>query len=153
MTFGKLLLMMVIGIGYAIAVEAGLVILIVPGFFLGVRWYFASFFTALGESGNPFGLSWKLTQGSYWRTFGILFCVSVIVVVGLGVCYAIAGGLAYAFAPSVILFGPLLVATYIVALNFQALALVRWMMVLRAETVTVPSAGTYGQTLTRTEYS
>jgi hypothetical protein len=55
-----------------------LMIYILLGFF-AIRWGFYLPFVALKEEGVGIERSWKLTKGSFWRIFAILFTITVII--------------------------------------------------------------------------
>jgi hypothetical protein len=58
----------------AVGIAAGLLFLILPGIYLAVRWYFVPQAVVIEEARGPGALSgsWRLTDGFWWRTFGIL---------------------------------------------------------------------------------
>jgi hypothetical protein len=64
----------------AVGIAAGLVLLILPGIFLAVRWYFVPQAVVLEGARGPAALSrsWDLTGGFWWRTFGILVVGNLI---------------------------------------------------------------------------
>jgi hypothetical protein len=65
---------------YAVAVAVGFVLLIIPGIWLSVRWYFgAQAVAAEGRRvGAAFTRSEQLVKGSWWRVLGILLLVGLI---------------------------------------------------------------------------
>lgn len=79
------------GIVSAIAVVLGLLLLIVPGIILLVRWSAASgFVIGAGESvTGSLGASWKATAGHGWA----IFLSGIILVLGLIACSAVAGAI------------------------------------------------------------
>jgi hypothetical protein len=58
----------------AAGIAAGLLLLIVPGIYVAVRWYFVPQAVVIqGARGTgALSRSWDLTAGFWWRTFGIL---------------------------------------------------------------------------------
>ena len=65
---------------YALGVAVGLVILIVPGIYLAVRWYFAAQAAVVDGLAPASALerSGKLVDGTWWRVFGVLLLFSLI---------------------------------------------------------------------------
>jgi hypothetical protein len=70
---------------YALGVMAGLVLLIIPGLWLAVRWYFAPQAVVVDGVGPVAALrrSSQLVAGSWWRTAGLLL--------GAGLLFGFAG--------------------------------------------------------------
>ena len=64
----------------AAGVALGFAALVVPGIYLIVRWYFVPQAVVLDDERNVEALSRssELTQGSWWRTFGILVVASLV---------------------------------------------------------------------------
>lgn len=54
-----------------------LVIMVVPGFFM-LRWGFYLPYTLLEGEGVALGKSWRLTQGNFWRLFGLYLVLVVL---------------------------------------------------------------------------
>ncbi|MED4581948.1 ABC transporter ATP-binding protein [Brevibacillus choshinensis] len=54
-----------------------LVLMVVPGFFM-LRWGFYLPFTLLEGDGVALGKSWRLTQGNFWRLFGLYMVLMVL---------------------------------------------------------------------------
>ena len=63
----------------ALGIALGLV-LIVPGLYLFVRWYFVPQVVVLEEARGPEALraSSRLTEGAWWRTFALIVLVNVV---------------------------------------------------------------------------
>ena len=74
---------------YGIAVEIGFFLLFVPGFFLAIKWSQVVWCYLLSEGKNPFGESWEITKGMFWRTFLFLLVLWLVLVVLLVVTYGI----------------------------------------------------------------
>jgi hypothetical protein len=74
--FGPLVLVIVVT---AIAIGVGLLLLVVPGILLAVRLSLVvPSVVADGRRGTEaFDRSWKLTEGSFWRVFGITVAINV----------------------------------------------------------------------------
>jgi len=64
------------GIGTA----AGLVLLIIPGLFVAVRWYFVPQSVVIdgGRYNEALRGSWRLTQGFWFRTFGVIVLANIV---------------------------------------------------------------------------
>jgi hypothetical protein len=67
----------------AIGIAAGLLVLIVPGVYLAVRWYFVPQTVVIEEARGPEALSRSslLVTGFWWRTFGLVVLANVAVAV------------------------------------------------------------------------
>ncbi len=78
---------------YSVAVAAGLLLLIVPGIWLAVRWYFCAQAAVVDGLGPPDALrrSAEVVQTRWWRTFGVLLAFGVVV----GALGALGGALAH----------------------------------------------------------
>jgi hypothetical protein len=63
----------------AIGIAAGLMLLVAPGVFLAVRWYFVpqTATVELQRGADALRRSWQLVEGSWWRVFGIALLASV----------------------------------------------------------------------------
>ena len=145
LTFGGVILLIVVGIGLAIAFEIGLFLLIVPGILVFVRWQFAPLLAVIGDQGNPYARSWNITRGAFWPTFGLIVAVSCIAGLIVVIPTIIVGLVAEMLRPSAPVLGLIVGAAYIFAVNFQYLALVRWMTALRDQPMAVSTA-TFSQT-------
>ncbi|HEX2102118.1 MAG TPA: hypothetical protein VHF51_00565 [Solirubrobacteraceae bacterium] len=80
---------------YVIGVSGGLVLLIVPGVWLLVLWYFAAQ-AAVVESASPVQAvrrSTELVKGSWWRVFGLILAT--------GLLFGLAGAIATAIIGSI----------------------------------------------------
>jgi len=64
-----------------IGIVAGFALLIVPGIFLAVRWYFVAAAVVVEDkrSADALTRSWALVQGSGWRVFGILIITALAI--------------------------------------------------------------------------
>jgi hypothetical protein len=74
---------------YSLGVAVGLVALVVPGVWLGVRWYFAAQATVVDGLGPVGALrrSAEVVETRWWRTFGVVLAFALLV----GVIAAVAG--------------------------------------------------------------
>jgi hypothetical protein len=73
---------------YTVAVAVGLVLVVVPGVWLGVRWYFGAQAAVVDGLGPADALrrSAQVVETRWWRTFGVLLAFSIVTgVVGVGV--------------------------------------------------------------------
>ncbi|HKF79337.1 MAG TPA: hypothetical protein VKB17_00770 [Thermoleophilaceae bacterium] len=63
----------------ALGIALGLLLLIVPGVFLAVRWYFVPQAVVLENASGPAALaaSGRVVEGFWWRTFGIVILANV----------------------------------------------------------------------------
>jgi hypothetical protein len=67
----------------------GLLLLIIPGIYLLVRWYFTTWMVVLDERRGPDALagSGELVEGSWWRTFGIVLLANLAALVPVILIY------------------------------------------------------------------
>jgi hypothetical protein len=133
-----------LGTGYAVvlAAEIGLFLLIVPGFWFGVKWsqYIWTYLMRDGE--DPLDESWRITTGQFWETFGFFIVIGFIEVVILGVCLGIVAGLAYAMPQGAVVWCPLAFLACLFVVSFAVLAQLRWMLQLRERAGTPAVAAT-----------
>jgi hypothetical protein len=75
---------------FSIGVGLGFLVLIVPGIYLAVRWYFGpQVVVADGERGpSALGRSGEIVEGQWWSTFGRLVVLSIV---GLAVGFVVGG--------------------------------------------------------------
>jgi hypothetical protein len=68
-------------------IALGLLLLVVPGLYAGVRWYFVPQCVVVEERRGATALraSWELVAGSWWRVFGIVLLTSLIVLIPVAV--------------------------------------------------------------------
>jgi hypothetical protein len=64
----------------AVGIAAGFVLLILPGVFLAVRWFFVPQTVVIDGVRGTGALreSWELVQGFWWRTFGLVVVVNLV---------------------------------------------------------------------------
>jgi hypothetical protein len=64
------------GLGIAL----GLVLLIVPGIYVAVRWYFVAQSVVIDKARSTEALraSWRLTDGFWFRTFGVILLANIV---------------------------------------------------------------------------
>ena len=73
-----------------IGIVAGLAVLIVPGIFLAVRWYFVAATVVVEgkRGGEALQRSWDLVRGSGWRVLGILIITALAIGAATGLLQA-----------------------------------------------------------------
>jgi len=132
MTAGKVFGFIGIAIAIGVCTEAGAILLIAPGVFIYVKWSQVFWTYLLSEGKNPFGESWEITTRHLWTTFGFLIFSALAAAVPIFVIFMIPAVIA-AFFPFL---GPALLPIsffgYVYALNVLYLAMMRWMLHLRA---------------------
>jgi len=126
MTVGRLLGTIGWSLVAGVATMAGLILLIVPGLYIGVKLSLAPYFYLLDPGTNPVATAWARTGGAFWYTALMLFAVGAIVE---AVSYAVAlaiGALAVVSPMTAIVSVPLAFGLFFALLQFQYNALVRW---------------------------
>jgi len=119
---GRLLSLVVIAIGYGIAVVIGLVLLVVPGIYIGVRLSLALPACILDGKGvsESFSTGWKVAGRNMKKIFGI-FLIYFGFSIALGVVSFAAGGQTVVESPTYLLgtsfIGALLAAVYNLAIG------------------------------------
>lgn len=76
---------LVVSILYSLLVAAGLIVFVIPGLYLAVRYGFCEFFVADGRAagvGDAFRKSSDITRGERWRLFGLELALLVLNVLG-----------------------------------------------------------------------
>jgi hypothetical protein len=78
---------------YVVGVTGGLVLLVVPGIWLLVLWYFAAQAAVVEEAGPTAAVrrSAELVRGSWWRVFGLILATSLLFGVGSAIVTSIVG--------------------------------------------------------------
>ena len=63
----------------AVGVALGLLLLVIPGIYLAVRWFFVPQAVVVENARGPAALrrSRELTSGTWWRTFGIILLANL----------------------------------------------------------------------------
>jgi hypothetical protein len=78
---------------YSLGIAAGLALLIVPGIWLAVRWYFAAQAAVVDRVGPVGALrrSGELVRGQWWRTFGVVLAAGLLFAIGGALVTAVLG--------------------------------------------------------------
>ena len=73
----------------ALGIALGLLLLVAPGIYLFVRWYFVPQAVMLEDARGTAALrgSWRLVEGAWWRTFGLIVLINLAAVL-IGVILA-----------------------------------------------------------------
>jgi hypothetical protein len=93
---GKLGMLAVAAILDVLAIAIGLILLIVPGIYLAIRFLFFAQAIVLEGTGltEAFGRSGELVKGSWWRVFGITLLVGIPCGIVAGIIGAVCGAVA-----------------------------------------------------------
>lgn len=72
--------LVVISILFGLAVTFGLILLVIPGLFILVKWLMAVPAEVAENTGigGAFGRSWQLTKGRWWPIFGLLILYAIL---------------------------------------------------------------------------
>jgi hypothetical protein len=95
----RLIPLVVAYIAMSVCIGIGLILILIPGIFLAVKWSM-TFPAIVAERAGPFAAmrrSWQLTRGHWWRTFGTLL---VVVLISFVLAFAILVGFGAAVATS-----------------------------------------------------
>lgn len=139
---GSRTILVLIGVSFlsAILVLIGLIFILIPGIYIAVRFTVASQAAVLERQGVTDSLrrSWNLVQGNWWRVFGIVLVVTILV----GVLETLAGRLVGAVAGDVLGTG---LSTAVVGILIQpiqaiALTLLYYDLRIRKEGGTAPGS-------------
>jgi hypothetical protein len=67
-------------LAYGVGVGAGLLLFVVPGLFMAIRWsvFVQAFVVERKRHGEALAASWELTKGAFWRTLGVVVLVNVL---------------------------------------------------------------------------
>jgi len=132
MTLGRLVGLVGLGYGVAIAVMFALVLLVVPAFWLAVKWSQYTWTYLIGEGNDPLDESWHMTTGRFWQTFGFFILVAIVALIPIVIVMGGAVVLAGFVAPMLgVVLVPIAYLGYVFALSFEMLAQMRWMLHLR----------------------
>jgi hypothetical protein len=131
MTFGRILAVFGIGLAIGVVGEIGIFLLIVPGVWILVKWYLATWCYLLSDGKNPFGESWEITTGRFWETFGFSILLSMLVLVALLVGFFLPVAIAVFVPALAVVLGPLAFFAFVFANHVTLLAQMRWMLALR----------------------
>ena len=131
MTFVRILALIGIGLVVGIVAEVGLVLLIVPGVWFGVKLSLSTWTYLVDEGKNPFGEAWEITTGHFWETFGFFFVLSVVVTILYVVVFFIPVGVAIVAPLSAVVLTPIAFLGYVYVYHVTAIGEMRWMLELR----------------------
>jgi hypothetical protein len=72
-----------------LGVAGGLLLLIIPGIYLAIRWYFGTWAVVIEGARGSEALrrSGELVQGNWWRVFGVLLLTNLVALVPIIVVY------------------------------------------------------------------
>lgn len=91
----KLIPIIVASIVWALIVGVGFIVLIIPGIFLGIKFYFLTYAILLDNEGivDSFEKSWQITKGNWWGTFALslIFIIPMIILSSLSNIMVTAG--------------------------------------------------------------
>lgn len=135
----------VIGIGLAVtvAVEIGLLLLIVPGIWVGVKLSQATWTYLIADGKNPFGESWEITTGHFWESLAFFVLLAIVTLVAEIFLVFFPLAIAYYIPAGAVVFVPAGFLGYVYVCNVSLLGQMRWMLELRGLNVPAPrpSAG------------
>ncbi|MFY9718536.1 MAG: hypothetical protein WAK16_02725 [Candidatus Cybelea sp.] len=131
MTFGLILAVFGIGLIVGVLAEIGIFLLILPGVWIMVKWYLATWCYLLSDGKNPFGESWEITTGHFWETFGFAILLSMLVTAGLLVGFFLPVAIAILVPALAVVLCPLAFFAFVFAYHVTFLAQMRWMLALR----------------------
>jgi hypothetical protein len=131
MTVGRVFGIIGVLIALGVVVEIGLILLIVPGVYMLVKWSQAVWTYVLGEGANPFGESFEITKGHFWDTLGFALLLGTAVVVPLAVVFVCAAAIAGAVPFLAVVLSPIAFLAYVFVIHVLRLGEMRWMLALR----------------------
>lgn len=133
-----LITLVVASILYGIAVGIGLILLIIPGIYIGVLFAFFTQAIVLERADifGSFGRSAELVRGSWWRVFGII----LLVVIAVGIVQGIVAGVVGNFVSSASFLGAIvsaIIGIFFKPIQLGALTLLYYDLRVRKENFTV----------------
>jgi hypothetical protein len=131
MTFIRVLAVIGIGLVVGIVTEIGLFLLIVPGFWFGVKLALSTWTYLVSEDKNPFGEAWEITTGHFWETFGFFLLLTIFVMILYAVVFLIPVCLAFFVPLTAVVLTPLAFLGYMFIYHVTGLGEMRWMLELR----------------------
>jgi len=131
LTFVRVLAVVGIAIAVGAAAEFALVLLILPGVWIGTKWSLATWTYLLSDGENPFGESWAITTGHFWETFAYAILMAIAVGVLLAAGFFLPAFLAYLLPPAAVVLVPIAFLAYVFAYHVTFLGQMRLMLELR----------------------
>jgi hypothetical protein len=131
MTVGRVFGIIAILIVLGVVVEVGLILLVVPGVYILVKWSQTVWTYVLSEGKNPFGESFEITKGHFWHTLGFALLLGIAIIVPLAVVSFLAAAIAGAVPFLAVLLSPIAFLAYVFVLHVLRLGEMRWMLALR----------------------
>ena len=131
MTVGRVFGIIGVLIALGVVVDIGLILLIVPGVYMLVKWSQTVWTYVLGEGKNPFGESFEITKGHFWHTLGFAFLLGIAVIVPLAVVLVCAAVIAGAVPFLAVVLSPIAFLAYVFVIHVLRLGEMRWMLALR----------------------
>lgn len=127
MTAGQFLGFIGYGLLAALLTALAAVAFVIPAYWVGVKVLLTPY-TYVVTNGAPGALkrTWNMTTGYYWQTVGLLLLAAFGFCALLYAASAICVLAAYLAAPTLIFFGPLMLAVFIWLLHVHALIYIRW---------------------------
>lgn len=125
--FVLLLIAFVTGIG----TEIGLVLLVLPGLWFGIKTSQATWTYLLSDGENPIAESWRLTTGRFWETFCLFFLLWVVMVLIDLVVVAVPVVVSVLVPLAGIVLAPLAFLGMVYVYHILCLTNMRWMLELR----------------------
>lgn len=128
MTFGRFIGVFGYSLLASIITFVAFLCFVVPAWWIGVKVMLAPYTYALtdGQRGDALKMTWNMTTGCYWQTFGMVLLSGIIAFFAMCAALLVAG-FGAALAPySAIVLAPLALAAVVWIMHFQALAYVRW---------------------------
>ncbi len=122
-----LLIAFVTGIG----TEIGLVLLVLPGLWFGIKTSLATWTYLLSDGENPFAESWRLTTGHFWETFCLFFLLWVVMVLIDLVVLVVPVVVSVLVPLAGIVLAPLTFLGMVYVYHILCLTNMRWMLELR----------------------
>ena len=131
LTFMLVLGLIGIGLVVGFATEIGLVLLIAPGIWVGVKLSQATWAYVMPAGKNPFEESWEMATGHFWETFGFYLLLGILVGLVLFAVLLIPVGVAVFVPLSGVVLGPIAFLGYVYCYHVSVLGNMRWMLELR----------------------
>ncbi len=131
MTVGRAFGVVGIAIVTGAATEVGLLLLVVPGIWFGVKWSLTTWTYLLSDGKNPFGESWEITTGHFWETLAYAVLMSILLGIVLSLGFFLPVFLAYLVPVLAVLLAPIAFFGYLFANHVALLGQMRFMLELR----------------------